>query len=157
MRRSGKHHIRPTTAMIADINGISMGQRDDLLTHGVEFLYTNIHCHHGMYPLYQNQTAYWWENTQGKRLLVWNGEHYHMGNAMGVKSQPAANSMTEGTCSATVRTRRIRVDTLHQNVDGYLTLCEENGYRYDFIVPSVSGVFSDNAPPEPKFSGSLRT
>ena len=33
-------------------------QRDALLDSGVEFLYTNIHCHHGMYPLYQNQNAY---------------------------------------------------------------------------------------------------
>ena len=52
--------FQPTTAMCADINGISMGQRDALLDNGIEFLYTNIHCHHGMYPLYQNQTAYWW-------------------------------------------------------------------------------------------------
>ena len=53
--------FQPKTAMCADINGISMGQRDALLDNGIEFLYTNIHCHHGMYPLYQNQTAYWWE------------------------------------------------------------------------------------------------
>ena len=44
------HGIAPKTAMCADINGISMGQRDALLNHGIEFLYTNIHCHHGMYP-----------------------------------------------------------------------------------------------------------
>ena len=33
-------------------------------------------------------------------------------------------------------------------------MCEENGYPYDFIVTSVSGVFSDNAPPAPEI---LRT
>lgn len=65
--------FQPKTAMCADINGISMGQRDALLDNGIEFLYTNIHCHHGMYPLYQNQTAYWWEAAGGRRLLVWNG------------------------------------------------------------------------------------
>ncbi len=32
----GEHHIRPTTAMFADINGISMGQRDDLINHRVD-------------------------------------------------------------------------------------------------------------------------
>ena len=41
-------------------------------------------------------------------------------------------------------------DALHRNVEEYLTLCEENGYPYDFVVASVSGVFSDNAPPEPE-------
>ena len=29
-----------------------------MLENGVEFLYTNIHCHHGMYPLRRNQNAY---------------------------------------------------------------------------------------------------
>ena len=54
----GEKGIQIKTAMIADINGISMGQRDALIENGVEFLYTNIHTHHGMYPLYQNQKPY---------------------------------------------------------------------------------------------------
>ena len=58
------------TAMMADINGISMGYRDAMIAEGVEFLFTNIHCHHGMYPLYQNQNAFWWENAAGQRLLA---------------------------------------------------------------------------------------
>ena len=142
-----KNGVHPATAMIADITGISMGQRDAMLSHGIEFLYTNIHCHHGMYPLYQNQNAYWWENAEGKRLLVWNGEHYNLGNALGVKPNRAANFMTQNLFGE-VPTQMDDVDKLHQNVEDYLTLCEENGYRYDFIVASVSGVFSDNAPPE---------
>ena len=72
------------TAMCADINGISLGQRDALIRNGVEFLYMNIHTHHGMYPLYQNQTPFFWENKEGKRLLVWNGEHYNLGNVLGI-------------------------------------------------------------------------
>lgn len=62
-----KHQVPMKTAMIADINGISMGYRDALLDNGVEFLFTNIHCHHGMYPLYQNQTPYFWENDLDER------------------------------------------------------------------------------------------
>ena len=42
------------------------------------------------------------------------------------------------------------VEALHENLERYLTLCEENGYPYDFIITAVSGVFSDNAPPEPE-------
>ena len=81
--------------MIADINGISMGQRDALIENGVEFLYTNIHTHHGMYPLYQNQKPYFWENENGQRLLVWNGEHYNLGNALGIVLNKNVNFMTE--------------------------------------------------------------
>ena len=55
--------ITVKTAMFADINGISMGQRDAMLANGVEFLYTNIHTHHGMYCLLY---------TSGAQHGVWN-------------------------------------------------------------------------------------
>ncbi len=141
--------ITPKTAMCADINGISMGQRDALLDHGIEFLYTNIHCHHGMYPLYQNQTAYWWESAAGKRLLVWNGEHYNLGNVLGLKPN-AVNSFMGQNFFGDEPVPADPVTALERNLDRYLAECEQNGYPYDFIVASVSGVFSDNAPPEPE-------
>ena len=37
----GEQGIQIKTAMIADINGISMGQRDAMIENGVEFLYRN--------------------------------------------------------------------------------------------------------------------
>lgn len=141
------------TAMMADINGISMGYRDAMIAEGVEFLFTNIHCHHGMYPLYQNQNAFWWENTAGQRLLVWNGEHYNLGNVLGLKPNRASNFMMLNHFGRQGQ-EADDVTTLHRNLDQYLSLCEENGYGYDFIVTAVSGVFSDNAPPEPEI---LRT
>ncbi len=141
--------IAAKTAMCADINGISMGQRDALIDHGIEFLYTNIHCHHGMYPLYKNQTAYWWENAAGKRLLVWNGEHYNLGNVLGLKPN-RVNSFMAQNFFGQEPVPQDPVEALHRNLDRYLTECEENGYPYDFIIASVSGVFSDNAPPEPQ-------
>ena len=42
----------------------SAGVMDALLDNDIEFLYMNIHCHHGMYPLYQNQKPYYWQNKQ---------------------------------------------------------------------------------------------
>ena len=36
------------TAMAADVNGFSMGYRDAMIENGVEFFFTNVHCHHGM-------------------------------------------------------------------------------------------------------------
>lgn len=134
-------------AMTADINGISMGQRDALIDCGVEFLYMNIHCHHGMYPLFRNQTAYFWENAEGKRLLVWNGEHYHLGNRLGIRpNRVYKDSMWQepDTKSAAV--------SMHANLRAYLDECEEAGYPYDFIIISVSGVYSDNSPPEPEIA-----
>ena len=141
------------TAMMADINGISMGYRDAMLENGVEFLFANVHCHHGMYPLYQNQTAFFWENGAGKRLLVWNGEHYNLGNVLGVKPNHASNFMIRDRLGMD-RLPPDPVETLHRSLTDYLSACESQGYPYDFILAAVSGVFSDNAPPEPEI---LRT
>lgn len=140
------NHFTPKTAMIADINGISMGQRDAMLENGIEFLFTNIHTHHGMYPLYQNQTPFFWESANGKRLLVWNGEHYNLGNALGIQPNRTATYMERNYFHNTGDFSK-PVERLHENLTDYISLCEENNYKYDFIISSVSGVFSDNAPP----------
>ncbi len=148
----GGEDIPVRTAMIADINGISMGQRDALLANGVEFLFTNIHTHHGMYPLWRNQNAYWWENAAGQRLLIWNGEHYNLGNALGIKPNRINYYMERNYFGD--QHLMDGVENLHKNLEHYLAECEEAGYPYDFIVSGVSGVFSDNAPPNPEI---LRT
>lgn len=140
-----QENIPVKTAMCADINGISMGQRDAMLENGVEFLFTNIHTHHGMYPLYQNQNAYWWESASGKRLLVWNGEHYNLGNALGIMPSKNISGM-EATYFGERRMENC-ADNLNKNLEAYLDECEEAGYPYDFIISSVSGEFTDNAPP----------
>lgn len=138
--------IDAKVAMNADINGISLGGLDVLLDNGVEFLYTNIHCHHGMYPLYQNQKPYFWENKAGKKLLVFSGEHYNLGNALGLVYNKTPNYMTNLYGAAGEVTRK-PVDILKENVYNYLKECADAGYNYNFIPTSVSGVFSDNAPP----------
>jgi hypothetical protein len=138
--------IEVKTAMNADVNGISLGTLDVLLDNGIEFLFTNIHTHHGMYPLYQNQKPYYWENKEGKRLLVFSGEHYNLGNALGLIYNKNINFMTENYLGKDERFKT-HLETLKDNIDKYLTSCEENGYAYNFIPTCVSGVFSDNAPP----------
>lgn len=136
------------TAMCADINGISMGQRDAMIENGTEFLYMNIHCHHGMYPLFENQSAFRWENEQGKSLLVWNGEHYNLGNVLGIQPNPGKSNMEETFFGIEKKGReKDDIELLKENIDEYIEECEREGYAYDFIIASVSGVFSDNAPP----------
>ena len=137
--------INVNTAMNADINGISLGSLDVFLENGVEFLYTNIHCHHGMYPLYQNQKPYYWQSKSGKKLLVWNGEHYNLGNVLGLVFNKAQNFMTQNYLGKDKE--KSHIETLKDNIEEYIKTCENHGYEYDFIPVSVSGVFSDNAPP----------
>ena len=144
------------TAMTADINGVSMGYRDAMIDNGVKFLFMNVHCHHGMYPLYQNQHAFFWENAAGKRLLVWNGEHYNLGNVLGIQPNRQANFMMKDRLGDSDFTQE-PAEQLWKNVDDYLTSCETQGYPYDFNITSVSGVFSDNAPPSEEILRTVRT
>ena len=144
------------TAMAADVNGFSMGYRDAMIENGVEFFFTNVHCHHGMYPLYQNQNAFFWENASGQRLLVWNGEHYNLGNVLGLQPNHAVNWMMRNRLGEDADAGTSFSDQLHTNLDKYLTECETEGYSYDFIVTAVSGVFSDNAPPSAEIMETIR-
>ena len=139
--------IAVRTAMCADINGISLGARDAMLKNGVEFLYMNIHTHHGMYPLYQNQRPFFWENGEGKRMLVWNGEHYNLGNALGIVFSKNVNFMTENYFGKNGGEEPM--ERLYRNLAASIREYEESGYPYDFYITSVSGVFSDNAPVNP--------
>lgn len=151
-----EHHLPICTAMAADVNGFSMGYRDAMLENGVEFLFTNVHCHHGMYPLYQNQNAFFWENDAGKRLLVWNGEHYNLGNVLGIQPNHAVNWMMRNRLGDNIEVSSAFVEQLHDNLNSYLSECESEGYPYDFIVTAVSGVFSDNAPPSAEIIETIR-
>ncbi len=140
-------NISIKTAMNADINGISLGARDVLIKNGIEFLFTNIHTHHGMYPLYHNQTPYYWEGKNGNRILVWSGEHYNLGNALGIVVNKNINFMTESYLGKNVNITAL--DALHDKLSKSIAEYEESGYPYDFYITSVSGVFSDNAPANP--------
>lgn len=140
------------TAMTADVNGVSLGTLDMFLKNGIDFFYMNIHCHHGMYPLYKNQCPFFWENNTGKRLLVWNGEHYNLGNVLGLAYNKAADCMPPENKPCSVNDAQDfekAVENLKAKTDAYIKQCRDNGYAYDFIPVSVSGVFSDNAPPNP--------
>lgn len=139
--------ISVKTAMNADINGISMGARDVFIKNGIEFLFTNIHTHHGMYPLYQNQIPYYWENEDGGKLLVWSGEHYNLGNALGIVFNKNVNFMTENYFGKNLGMDAL--EALRKKLRESIAEYEENGYPYDFYITSVSGVFSDNAPANP--------
>ena len=144
----GKRGIAVPAAMNADVNGISLGARDAFIDCGVAFLFMNIHTHHGMYPLYKNQTAFRWQRGDGKELLVFSGEHYNMGNALGLVEN--INHKTVGNVWDASRERDDPIEVLKENLDRACRRYTESGYPYPFLVTSVSGVFSDNAPPNPE-------
>lgn len=77
-----KTGIRIKSGMTADINGFAWGYGDALHDNGIENLFSCLHPHHGMFPLYKKQIPFYWESPKGNKILVWNGEHYHFGNEL---------------------------------------------------------------------------
>ena len=125
------------SAMTADINGFSWGYAETMYQNGIVNLFSCLHTHHGMFPLYEKQCPFWWETPKGNKVLVWNGDHYQIGNAL--KLIPEAP-----------RTHKDFVDQfaiVEENIFTYVEDLEAENYPYDFIPNMISGAFTDNAPP----------
>ncbi len=153
-----KNGFSITSGMSADINGFSWGYCDLLAEYGVENFFSCLHPHHGMFPLYKKQMPFFWEGPKGGKVLVWNGEHYHLGNELFLAPY-AGNSYMILDEFATLHHnglffKRDRRDTLQKEreiletrVRRYLENLEREGYQWDFIPIMVSGGLTDNGFP----------
>lgn len=146
------------SAMCADINGMAWGYADALYENGVNNFYTCIHTHHGMFPLYKKPVPFYWESPKGNRILVWNGDYYHLGNEMffaphggstyQVKDEyhePFNNQMILNKNEED--TERLEWEICQTRLERYLDSLEEGGYPCSFVPFMVSGCITDNAPP----------
>ena len=84
------------TAMTADINRISLGARDVLLNNGIEFfIHQYPYPSRNVSPLSEPECLFLGRRLRTQALLVWNGEHYNLGNALGIVFSKNVNFMTE--------------------------------------------------------------
>ncbi|WMJ85893.1 hypothetical protein [Anaerocolumna sp. MB42-C2] len=146
------------SGMTADINGFAWGYADALYENGVENLFSCLHPHHGMFPLYKKQIPFYWESPKGNKVLVWNGEHYHFGNELHFaphsgtsylifdeyREQMKKNSMYK---TGAADTEEMELKVLCERLKRYLNNLEEENYPYDLVPFMVSGAITDNAPP----------
>lgn len=155
----GKQICHPITAgMCADINGMAWGYGEELYRHGVRYFYSCLHPHHGMFPLYKKVMPFYWETPQGNQLLVWNGDHYHLGNELFLAPHGGTSYMIQDEFSAPLRqnmmldrdakdTAETELHVAATRLIRYLDNLEEEGYPYDLVPFMVSGAITDNAPP----------
>lgn len=139
--------LKVDSAMTADVNGYSWGYAKSLLEAGIQHLFSCVHIHHGMFPLNQKQTPFWWEAPNGEKLLVWNGDHYHLGNALGIVPNGVKKFdffLDDFERGHIVKEHFKMAET---RIPGYLKQLEEEGYPYDFVPVMISGLGTDNAPP----------
>lgn len=151
------------SGMSADINGFAWGYADVLQECGVERLFSCLHPHHGMFPLYKKQTPFYWQGPSGKKVLVWNGEHYHFGNELCFSPHAASTYMIFDEISKKMRgnqlfttspedTEQTELAILDERLERYLQNLEAEGYPGDFVPFMVSGAITDNAPPNVKIA-----
>lgn len=137
------------SAMTADINGYSWGYAQSMLDAGISHLFSCVHTHHGMFPLGRKQIPFWWETPSGDKLLVWNGDHYFMGNELALCPDAVGSYMIrdEFVTPAIVDNQMEIAET---RINRYLNLLEEEEYPYDFVPVMVSGLATDNGSPNGK-------
>lgn len=139
--------IKAKSAMTADINGYSWGFADVLAEHGVENLMSCIHTHHGFHPLFRKQTPFFWESPNGRRVLVWNGEHYNLGNELGIaQASWFEYTIQDGMSAASISDWEKAV----RRIKAYVDTIREQDYPYSFVPVSLSGNMTDNSPPSTK-------
>ena len=145
--------IRAVSAMTADINGYSWGFADVLAKQGVENLMSCIHTHHGYHPLFRKQTPFFWESPEGRRLLVWNGEHYNLGNELGIAQASWFEYNIQDGMSASCLSDWEKAE---KRIEAYVDTLRQQGYEYAFVPVSLSGNMTDNSPPSPRILEFIR-
>lgn len=140
------HELEIPCALTADINGYGWGFSEALCDYGVRFLFSCVHAYHGLYPLYQKQRPFWWRTPSGKRMLVWNGDHYNLGNELGLAPGAFSSFLFKDRWSGKYRLEHAK-DVALERIGAYLLSLEQEDYPFDFVPVPVSGLFTDNAPP----------
>lgn len=145
------------SGMSADINGYAWGYPDVLGECGVENLLCALHPHHGMFPLYRKQQPFYWQGPKKNKVLVWESEHYHMGNEMylcphggstymlfdDIRTEQAGGFRTSGI----EETEQKELEIAQTRLLRYCANLEQEEYPLDFFPLMVSGAITDNAPP----------
>ena len=149
--------INIKSGMSADINGYAWGYPDVLSECGIENLLCALHPHHGMFPLYKKQMPFYWQGPKKNKVLIWGGEHYHMGNEMFLCPNGGTSyllfddvreELREGIRNSDpTKTKELELSFAQTRLQRYADNLESEGYPFDFFPLMVSGAITDNAPP----------
>lgn len=122
-------------AMQDDVNGIGWCLAEYLADAGVKYLNMGTHGHRALI-CFDKPTVFRWESPSGKKILAYRGEHYHLGNHLGVETD--------------------NFESFERRMLEYLGQLEAKDYPYDIISLQYSGYLTDNAPPATKSSDNIR-
>lgn len=124
-----------TVAMQDDVNGIGWCFADYFADAGIKYLNMGTHGHRALI-CFDLPTVFRWESPSGKQILAFRGEHYHLGNHLGVATDD--------------------FETFEQRMLDYLDQLAAKDYPFDIIAIQYSGYLTDNAPPATKSCDNIR-
>ena len=136
--------VKMRSAMTCDINGYPWGFADALYENGITRILSAIHADHGWHPLDKRQTAFWWRSPKGNKVLAWIGEHYHLGNELGVARQ---QSFEYNIRDGLDRAEPDPFKRAEKRIENYRNKLKNEGYAFDFVPVNVSGMMTDNGSP----------
>jgi alpha-mannosidase len=129
------HQVPLRSSMSCDVNGYPWCLPTVLQSIKVNYHLSALNTTRSISPL-DRPCGFWWESPDGGKVLVWHGDHYHMGNYVGLADEP---------------------DFLFERLTEYLRKLEHKGYPYPMALLQVSGTYSDNAPPNRSRSDFVRS
>ncbi|MBS1705749.1 MAG: hypothetical protein JST40_07740 [Armatimonadetes bacterium] len=131
----------PKAAMTADINGVPLAYGRGLADAGVQVIVTQIHPHHGDSILGKRMAAFKWDLGNGQSIKVFNNDHYHTGNELGLSPGGSTNyvNFSQGPLPITDAGFVERVEAYISKIDPEWPL--------DFLVFTCSGLITDNSCP----------
>lgn len=121
-----------------DVNGVPWPIADELLDAGVDLFVMAINRHLGR-PVTPRPGLFAWQAPSGRRLRVFNGNHYTMFDQLLNAWDDSVDRMAEGW------------NALHERLS-------RTGYRLPFVylTSTCSPIMWDNAPPNPYLPGLIR-
>ena len=147
-RVARENGVQLESAMTADINGYAWGYASALAGAGVKRLLSAVHTHHGYHAAGKKQFPFYWEGPDGKKLLVWQSEHYHLGNEINIHqySGQYGYMIRDGLPNTGLSNWELSKRRLY----AYAEQLQQDGFPFSFCPILVSGLCTDNSPPGPR-------
>jgi hypothetical protein len=169
-----EHGLPLKTAMQCDINGWPWSLADALEAHQIPYFLSHVHLDSATDPLGRRGSVHYgwlieagirellrpdapvriprgfrWVGPKGGSVLHWLGDHYLMGNMLGLAShQPFGADKTRYF----LETDRLNVSDLlaraRERLPAFVERMRTDGYPFDAMLVTTGGYYIDNAPPD---------
>jgi Glycosyl hydrolases family 38 N-terminal domain len=149
--------VSPLVALQDDVNGLPRAGALALLDRGIHRVHMGINVDSGGRP-FRAPDAFWWKMPDGRRVLVYLGEHYGSGYhyfeatpwIMGPSARAGNGLLRPPRAGEIFRTDEASVRAAHRRCLDRLTKLQADGYRLPRLIVSVTNQWRwDNDPPFP--------